>query len=221
MTALPLSEEMLADNRSDWDAMQRHRFVRDIEAGLLDREVFRRYLVYEGDFVATAIAIFAEAVAKAPGIAEQRWLIGVLRALADEQIGYFEATFAELEIEPASVPPHPAVAAFRDGMREIAREGGYLEIVTAMFCAEWMYWHWCRRAAGAPIIDRVLRRWVDLHAEDAFAAQALWLKQQVDQAGQHLGAEGRKALSALFGRVLRLEIDFHSAPYEGASGGPA
>lgn len=221
MSAWPLSEEMLADNRSDWEAMQGHRFVRDIEAGRLGSDVFHRYLVYEGDFVATAIAIFAEAVANAPGIAEQRWLIGVLRALAEEQIGYFEATYAELGIDPASVPSHPAAAAFRDGMREIARAGDYVEIVTAMFCAEWMYWHWCKRAATAPITEQVLRRWVDLHAEDSFAAQALWLKGQVDQAGERLGVEQRRALSKLFGRVLRLEIDFHNAPYERASSGPA
>lgn len=213
MPVRTLSDAILDANRDAWDAMQTHRFVRDVEADRLDPEIFRRYLAYEGAFVHTAIAIFAEAVAKAPGIAEQRRLIGVLRALADEQIGYFETTFAALGINPEAIAAHPAVEAFRDGMRKIAAEGSYADIVTAMFCAEWMYWHWCRRAARRPPSDPVLRRWVALHAEDAFAEQAQWLKDQVDAAGPRLSPQRRAALSALFGRVLRMEIDFHSAPY--------
>lgn len=209
-----LSEEILAANRVAWDEMQRHHFVADIEADRLPDEVFRRYLVYEGAFVATAITIFGHAVIKAPGIDEQRWLIGVLRALAEEQIGYFEMTFDALGIDPAAYPLPPAVEVFRSGMRTIAAEGSYLDIVAAMFAAEWMYWHWCSRAAGKQISDPVLKRWVDLHAAEEFAAQARWLKDQLDRAGPVLDAADRRRLAEIFGEALRLEIAFHTAPYE-------
>ena len=66
------------------------------------------------------------------------------------------------------------------------------------------------RAAGRTIRDPVLRRWVDLHAEPDFLAQADWLRRQVDAADPAL----EPALSAAFGRALALEIDFHSAPYD-------
>jgi thiaminase/transcriptional activator TenA len=151
---------------------------------------------------------------KAPGIAEQRWLIGVPKALAEDQIGYFEETFSRLGIEPASFDlSQPSVAAFRIGMLRIADDGDYPDIVTAMFAAEWMYWHWCTRASMCPISDPVLRRWVDLHAEEAFADQARWLKREVDRAGEVPDELRRRRLSAIFGTALRLEIDFHTATY--------
>lgn len=84
------SERLLREHQPAWQAMQQHPFVTDIEQDRLPTVVFNRYLVFEGNFVATAIAIFALGVSKAPGIQQQRWLIGVLNALVDIQIAWFE-----------------------------------------------------------------------------------------------------------------------------------
>jgi thiaminase/transcriptional activator TenA len=105
------------------------------------------------------------------------------------------------------------VAAFRQSMLAFAAHGPYAEGVAAMFAAEWMYWHWCRRAASRKISAPILRRWVDLHAADEFARQARWLKQQIDVAGKSLSPGGQRRISSVFRLALRLEIDFHSAAY--------
>ena len=214
-----LSERILRENQAVLAAMVGHRFVRDIEADSLPREVFERYLVYEGAFVDTAIAIFAYAAAKAETIGQKRWLIGVLDALANQQVAYFEKTFAARGIDRAAFDTAiPKVAAFRDGMLAIARDGGYLDTVAAMFAAEWMYWTWCTTASRGRISDPLLKEWVDLHAHEDFAAQALWLKAELDAAGPRLGEAERARLSAIFGRAQQLEIDFHDAAYmEGAA----
>ncbi|MGF7448135.1 TenA family protein, partial [Klebsiella michiganensis] len=95
------SERLLREHQPAWQAMQQHRFVTDIEQDRLPTAVFNRYLVFEGNFVATAIAIFALGVSKAPGIHQQRWLIGVLNALVDTQIAWFEQVLSERRIAPA------------------------------------------------------------------------------------------------------------------------
>lgn len=213
---IPLSDQILADNQDVWEAMQAHRFVRDIEEDRLDPAVFRRYLAYENAFVETAILIFGYAMVKAPGLDEQRWLIGVLKALSEEQIAYFRRAFDELGMPPAEwrdiTMPGP-VASFRDGMLAIAAHGPYVDGIAAMFAAEWMYWTWCRRAAARTISDPVLRRWVDLHAHEDFADQARWLRRQIDAAGAEMGERSRRHLSGIFRRALELEIDFHTAAY--------
>ncbi|WP_241560106.1 TenA family protein [Solirhodobacter olei] len=208
-----LSDDILAENAGRFEAMVDHRFVRDIMADRLDDAVFRRYLVYEAGFVETAIAIFALAVAKAPSIAGRRWLIGVLEALANEQIGYFERSFAILGIDPAAVPGDPRVVAFNDGMRAIAERGSHAEIITAMFAAEWMYWTWCRAANTCKIGNPELRAWVGLHAAQDFADQALWLKRELDSLGEGADAACRRRLSQVFAEAMALEIDFHDAAY--------
>lgn len=207
-----LSEQILRENAAVFDAMVNHRFVEDITLGRLPHQVFERYLVYEGAFVETAISIFAFATAKAKTISQKRWLIEVLDALANQQVTYFERIFADRGIDPGDHNVDaPEVEAFRTGMLDIAQNGGFLDTVAAMFAAEWMYWTWSKRAARSSIADPHLKEWVEMHAHDDFAAQAKWLKQQLDDAGDMLDASERNRLSAIFGRAQQLEIAFHDA----------
>jgi thiaminase (transcriptional activator TenA) len=209
-----LSEQILRENKVVFDAMVNHRFVEEIKADRLSRHVFERYLMFEGAFVDTAISIFAFAAAKAETIVQKRWLIGVLDALANQQIAYFEKTFAERGIDRSAFDMSiPEVAAFCDGMLAISRDGGYLDTVAAMFAAEWMYWTWSKEAAQHSMSDPLLKEWVDLHAHEDFAAQALWLKAELDAAGEGMSPQERSRLSGIFGHAQALEIAFHEAPY--------
>jgi len=79
-----------------------------------------------------------------------------------------------------------------------------------------MYATWCGRANLRSISDPLIAEWVRLHAEPDFLAQADWLRAQIDAAGPNLDEAAFHSLSNLFGYALRLEIDFHSAPYENA-----
>ncbi|WP_174803406.1 TenA family protein [Martelella limonii] len=210
-----LSDFILRENRSVFDEMVTHRFVEDIKADTLPKAAFERYLVFEGAFVETAISIFAYALARAETMADRRFLIGVLDALANHQITYFERTFAARGIDAADFDVNvPAVARFREGMLAIARDGGFIDTVAAMFAAEWMYWTWSKDAAQQSISDPLLAEWVGLHTDDAFAAQATWLKVRLDEAGETLSEGQRAHLSAVFGKAMRLEIDFHTAAYQ-------
>jgi thiaminase (transcriptional activator TenA) len=210
-----LSAEILERNRDLWDTMQNHRFVRDIEEDRLEPGVFKRYLVYERAFVETAILIFGHAMVKAPRLDQRVWLIGVLHALAGEQIRYFDCAFRALRIpsDASSAGMPSSVEAFCGGMLSIARDGGYFEVIAAMLAAEWMYATWCSRAAARPSRDDELRRWVDLHAASDFAAQAEWLRHEIDTFGETASQRDVGALSAAFRRALELEINFHTAPY--------
>ncbi|MEP4030840.1 TenA family protein [Roseibium polysiphoniae] len=210
-----LSEFILRENRSVFEEMVAHRFVEDVKADRLPKPIFDRYLVFEGAFVETAISIFAYATAKAETMSDRRWLIGVLDALANHQIVYFERTFSAREIDKNDFDVDlPAVARFRDGMLAIARDGSFIHTVAAMFAAEWMYWTWSRQAEQNTISDPLLAEWVGLHTDETFTSQATWLKDRLDEAGATLDEGERAHLSAVFATVMRLEIDFHSAAYE-------
>jgi thiaminase/transcriptional activator TenA len=205
-----LSERILSANAGILDQMLAHRFVTDIQAGTLNRDVFHRYLTYEGQFVETAISIFAFATVKAPDITAKRWLIGVQDALANIQVPYFEDIFARRGIAVAAQVP-AAVTAFDEEMLNIARSGAFVEVLTAMFAAEWMYWTWCRATDSQRIADPDLRAWVDMHTAPDFADQALWLKNAIDAYGDNKEAD---RLCAVFDHVTQLEIDFHTAAYD-------
>ena len=212
-----LSQRLLAANRGVWNEMQAHRFVRDIEADALPRPVFARYIAYEHGFVETAILIFGHAMLKAHDFTARRWLCGVLHALSGKQLGYFDRVFAALGTEPSRLgPAPPSAAAFGRFMLGVAETGSYLDILTVMLAAEWMYATWCSQASQRPISDPDIAEWVQMHAAPEFRAQADWLRAGVDAGGADIDAAAFRRLSDLFGTALRLEVDFHAAPYEAA-----
>lgn len=206
---MSLSGTILERNEAVLNAMLTHRFVEDVCADGLPIEVFKRYLAYEGAFVETAIAIFSFATARAPDMDAKRWMIGVLDALANVQVPYFEERYRTLDIERPDTLPDDA-RAFDRGMLELAEQGSFLDILTAMFAAEWMYWTWCKRASKIDLSNQDLAAWIRLHVDDTFAAQALWLKDAIDRYGVPQDSD---RLSQVFGTVTALEIRFHDAPY--------
>ena len=215
-SAPTLSQRLLQANQGVWDAMQAHRFVRDIEADRLPAEVFARYVAFEHRFVETAIQIFGHALLKAPGPAQRHRLIGVLHALSTEQLPAFDRFFAALGVVPATSDAAlpKAVQAFDQGMLRMAEEGDYADVLSIMLAAEWMYATWCARAKarGTPIASPELRHWVALHTEPGFLGQVAWIRAEIDACA---GSDVAR-LSARFGRALELEIAFHEAAYDDA-----
>lgn len=211
-----LSERLRDANRDAWAAMQRHRFVCEIEADALPADVFHRYLRYEHRFVAISILIFGHALLQAPDMAARRFLCGVLHGLGGEQLDYFDRVFASLGLVPHGPEEKlpDAVVALDRGMLTVAERGAYLDTLTIMLAAEWMYATWCGRAHRRQPSYPPLADWVRLHAEPAFLAQADWLRAQIDAAAAQVDATTFKHLVDLFDQTLRLEIDFHAAAYE-------
>ncbi|SLN11042.1 TENA/THI-4/PQQC family protein [Roseivivax jejudonensis] len=209
-----LSDRCLRENRDAFDRMVGHRFVRDIATDALPRAVFDRYLLIEGEFVATAISIFAFATIKTEDIGDRRRLIAVQHALANDQIPYFEKLRDRRAIAAApQVAKDPRVVAFDRGMFDIAAKGDLPQILAAMFAAEWMYLTWCQRVSSNPISDPDIRKWVDMHTDADFSDQAHWLKTRLDAAGAKMDEAQAAACSRIFGTVQDLEYDFHEAAY--------
>ncbi|TJZ90146.1 TenA family transcriptional regulator [Paracoccus gahaiensis] len=209
---------MLSDQAAAFEAMVAHPFVRDLVADRLPETAFNRYLLIEGAFVETAIAIFGYAVAKASDLDDRRKLIASLDGLAHAQMDYFRDAYARRRLAPdPELQADPRVAAFRDGMLAIARDGDFADILTAMFAAEWMYWTWCDAHRDAQLVDPMRQSWIRLHAAPDFQAQARWLRDRLDLMGATLPNERQTELVALFGHVQRLEFSFHDAAWSGAA----
>jgi thiaminase/transcriptional activator TenA len=202
-----------------WRRMQEHRFVVAVEEDRLPNEVLKRYLINEYAFVETAISIFGYALVRAPDMAARRELSRVISALVDDQVPYFSNAFvvlgiAESDWRAASLPPKAAM--LRDGMLGYAAHGSFGDVMTAMLAAEWTYHTWCSRADDRAISNPVLKDWVRLHAEPAFASQVAWLRTVVDEMGATPGEDRRRRFADVFATALELEIYFHDSPFEAA-----
>ena len=214
-----------ASAEPDWGRMVGHRITRDMAEDTLPPDALRRYLVYEHGFVETAVTIFAYALAKAPGIAEQSALVETLHALTNDQLEYFDRVFRQIGIaaeERESVPLPGNVLAFGDGMMRLAAHGTYEEIIAGMAAAEWMYLTWSRSAHARKPKEPTCAEWIALHVGQQFTSQVDWLLEQLDAVGPELPQRRQGRLADAFHRTRVLEIGFHDAAYgtapEGAGG---
>ena len=212
-----------ASAEPDWSRMVGHRITQDMAADTMPPDALRRYLVYEHGFVETAVTIFAYALAKAPGIAEQSALVETLHALTNDQLEYFDRVFRQLDIpveERDSTPFPRAVLAFGDGMMRLAAHGTYEEIIAGMAAAEWMYLTFSRAAHDRRPTDPTCAEWIALHVGPQFTSQVEWLLGQLDDIGPELPPRHQGRLADAFHRTLVLEIGFHDAAYEEETAGP-
>ncbi|MFB6305352.1 MAG: TenA family protein [Haloferacaceae archaeon] len=200
---------------SDWDAAVDHRFVRELGAGTLDDDVFRRYLVQDYAFVGELVSLVGRAVADAPTMAAKARLSTFLGVVTDDENDYFERSFDALGVERSTYEDPeltPTTAAFRDHLRAAASTGGYAETLAVLVPAEWIYRDWAT-AVTEPPAAFYLAEWVDLHATDEFSAFVDWLRAELDREGEALSDRRTERVTRLFERTVALESDFFGAAY--------
>jgi thiaminase/transcriptional activator TenA len=210
------SDWLREQNRGPWDRMIGHRFCRDMGDDSIPDPVLVRYLRYEHLFVRTAVNVFAYALAKSPSPSDQEYLVGVLRGLTEDQDRYFRDTFQGMGVsgDPIASEALPDLARpLGDGVLKIAREGAYVEILSAMLAAEWMYLTWCGTAASSGRATGPRKAWIDLHVDEPFRHQVAWMKDRVDALGPAADRQSRLRCAEGFGRMLDWEIAFHDAAY--------
>ena len=202
-------------NSTSWEAMIYHRFTQDVEQNTIPKHVFKKYLQLEHNFVRSAITIFAYALAKATVVDDQNRLIAILSALGNEQDDYFQKTFLSMgvgEKEQIEFKIEGKAKLLGDGAVKIAQAGSFLEILTIMLAAEWMYLTWCERASSGNMTGPV-KQWVELHLTTDFRKQVSWLQKRTNELGTEAPSDLQELCAQHFKNMLNWEIAFHHFPY--------
>ncbi len=206
--------------RERWDAAVSHRFLIEMAKGTLDPAVFRSYLIQEYAFIDISVTVLGYALARAPSLEEKSHLVSSLRGLTTTQDEFFRQTFQRLDVPPDSWrdPELPSVVDdFENLMIRSASHGRYVEPITVMMTAEWMYLTWTRRALkmASQFPDQPLyEEWLRIHVSSSFEQGVNWLKAQINRLGPDLPPGHQRELGDLFRRVLEMEIQFHDVLYQ-------
>lgn len=212
---MSLSDWLRAGASPAWEQALGQRFVRDVVAGRLPDEVFRRYLRIEFRFVDTAARVLGRTVHVAPSFAARRRLAGGLHDLTNDQFDYFQQVAGRLGLElPAVDAPVPEGAkALHEHFLAVAADGSYPVMLGCMLGAEWLYETWCDEVSRQEIGDAELLEWIRLHTAPAFVGHVAWLRAELDLVGSQLDEAERDRVLAAFQQTLRAEVPFHDVAY--------
>lgn len=200
-----------------WTQCVGHRFMREITEGTLSEQAFKSYLVQEYAFVQACSSVLGYAIAKAPGTPERHCFARMALDLTGLQSRYFQRMLKRYELSPDTVALESissAPRAFAEWMLQNGVRGSYMEILTALIAAEWMYYTWCRAGAKHLPANPAYAYWIRLHADGAFKKNVLWMLRQIDQLAPTLSEEAQRGLARIFREALEWEIAFHDAVYD-------
>ncbi|MBW0103580.1 TenA family protein [Pseudonocardia sp. KRD291] len=200
-----------------WDAAVGHRFVDELWAGTVDREVLTRYLVQDHQFVDAFVALMGAAVAGADAAAPRVRLARQLGLVAGPENDFFARSLGALDV-PDAERTAPVLLAPTAGFRELmdsARAGRYADALAVLLVAEWLYLDWATRPGSDVPDDPIHAEWIELHRGPDFESWVAFLRSELDRVGETLPPNRRDEVSALFVRAVDLELAFFDAAYAG------
>ncbi|WP_218220542.1 TenA family protein [Nesterenkonia sp. Act20] len=203
---------------ADWDASVHHRFVEELFAGTVSDEVLARYLVQDYQFFDAFVAMLGACVATTDSKPARLRFAAQLGMLAADEDGYFQQTFAELEV-PDSEVTSPQLTTptqeFVAQMWEVARSRDYADLLVVLVIAEWLYLDWGERDKPLPEAQKH-REWVELHRGDEFRAWTQFLIDELNRVAPPLDSDDGAQLSERWNRVVGIERAFFDAAYSDA-----
>ncbi len=216
LTPDAFSAGLLTSHGELFERAASHRFMREMAAGTLPEDAFRRYLVFEHAFVTTAVRMNGYALAKAPTLQARRRIATSVSELVTTQEAWFEGAFDRSGFgrdERRSISFPASVTALQDFVLRVAATGAFEEILATVLAAETLYSTWCTRAADAMPKDERFATWIALHADEAFVGHVEWVGRWLDAQAPDVGARGRAEIEGAFVRTLELELGFHDAAF--------
>ena len=198
-----------------WDAAVGHRFVDELWAGSVPREVLTRYLVQDHQFVDAFVALMGAAVAGADAAAPRVRLARQLGLVAGPENDFFDRSLSALGV-PAPDRTAPALLAPTVGFRDLmdaARAGRYPDALAVLLVAEWLYLDWATRPGSDVPADPIAAEWIELHRGPDFDSWVAFLRDELDRVGATLTPRRRGEVTALFVRAVDLELAFFDAAY--------
>lgn len=211
------TDRLRAATGETWERAARHRFVRELQSGEVDEDVYRAYLVQDHAFVSELVSLFGYALARAPTIEAKRPFAEFLETVTSDENDYFDRALDALDVD-GDVQRAPPIAdrtrEFTDLMARAAG-GSYAETLAVLVPVEWIYLDWATWAdeEGRPD-DWVLDEWIELHANEAFEAFVEHMRAELDRELEQATLEERQRITQLFERAVELEIDFWDQAYE-------
>ncbi|MBM3926016.1 MAG: hypothetical protein FJ320_08535 [SAR202 cluster bacterium] len=224
-----------------WERTVTHPFVLELGDGSLPWDKFQRYFQQDHLFLRDWVYLLTLGAAKAPDFHHARPLVAFLHSVLGGEEKLFQDAFDKMGLTQAQVralEPLPTTRAFGDLLKNIALQGSFPDILTALLCAEWVYVDWSQRLVkGSPASDKSLpplrgkvrmggrglgrglpsdpfyRQWIEIHAGDELSTFVAWMRRTLDSTPN----PNIPRLRRIFRDTLRYEYLFFQMAYHGES----
>ncbi|MQF69032.1 hypothetical protein FIM12_01660 [SAR202 cluster bacterium AD-804-J14_MRT_500m] len=211
-----LSGELQSGVDQLWERMVRHPFVIELGNGLLPWEKFKVYFEQDHLFIRAWTHLLCMAISKAPTFEDSRQISGFLDGVLKGEELLFQEFFRNegmVSEQVDSLEAMPTSLAFNTYLLNLANQGTFHEIISAILCVEWDYNDWAKRlvASGSIPQNHYYKKWIELHAGSELSNFVSYLRHALDVAE----LPNRTNLRHIFRDCLRYEYLFFEMAYHG------
>ncbi len=214
---MKFSDYTIGESKEYWDKATDHIFIKEMVDGVLDKELFAKYLVQDYAFVNSFLNLVSYTIAYSKTIEQKNKLSGFLNMITSSEDDYFIRSFNALGIKeedynPKKVVFSDSINAFDKAIERAIETKDYNACIVVLFCAESIYCTWgCKYAHKKP--DQFyFNEWLLLHNNEYFKGFVSWLKSEVDNISNSTKDEENTLLET-FKNICKLELRFFDESY--------
>lgn len=193
-----------------------HPFNRELAAGTLSTERFRRYLLQDSIYLDAFARALALAAARSDDAGER---VFFLRAAAesveveqDLHAVYFRR-FGISEEAVRSAEPSPACLCYTGYLSTLAYQEAYPVLVAALLPCFWIYWEVGRTIQKHAAAENPYQAWIDLYAGEEYGSVVEEVLRITDDLASRSDAGTRQGMLRAFRRASQLEWLFWDSVY--------
>ena len=210
------SEELWAANEDIYRAILRHPFLRGLQDGSLDPDIFAFYIVQDARYLEAFATALRATAAKAPRAEWARLLTADAEDSLQQERRLHDQVFAEHGIAPdaaAAMESTPDAFAYTSYLIATASSRPFEEAVTALLPCYWIYWEVGKalQAQGSP--NARYQSWIDTYVSEGYAVSVQAIIDIVDEVARTASPAQRARMQSHFRRSSQYEWMFWDSSY--------
>lgn len=207
-------EQLLDATREIWDSYNEHPFVKGIEAGNLEKEKFRYYIIQDFLYLEDYAKAFAIGVAKAKSMETMGIFSGYISLLTGNEMNIHHGYMGKFQVSQEELDRTPRALdnlSYTSYMLRVAYEEGEAEILTAILSCALSYEVIAKKMVEndpACVDHPFYGEWITGYVSESYANGNAVLTDALNRLTKDYTIQQKKHLTDIFAVCSRYEYRF-------------
>ena len=216
LSAGSITLELWQENEDIYEAILEHPFLRQMQDGTLDKDIFAFYIVQDLFYLrefAKALRIIA---AKAPSEEWAELLNNQAEGTLKEERKLHDSIYGEYGITSEAereMIPAPEAFAYTTYLLATAHEGSFSEGITLLLPCYWIYWEVGKNLSKNGSKDPIYQKWIDTYASEEYGAAVVEMIRIVERVAKSASREEFQKMKDHYRRGCRYEWMFWDSAF--------
>lgn len=216
LSAGNITRELWKENEDIYEAILEHPFLRQLQDGTLDKDIFAFYIVQDLFYLREFAKALRVIAAKAPTEEWAELLNKQAEGTLNEERKLHESIYEEYGITPEAegeMIPSPEAFAYTTYLLATAHEGSFSEGITLLLPCYWIYWEAGKNLSKKGSKDPTYQKWIDTYASEEYGAAVVEMIEIVEKVAKSTSREEFKKMKDHYRRGCRYEWMFWDSAF--------